>query len=102
MQSIQRTFTEYFQFCPKKNNHIDNIILSQACRHVIVHNGSKIDEKMIRQLSAAKNRDIKKDLIADNILSFTDHEVEVIGESMAIYLNDLINGIDISLSRSVL
>ncbi len=97
MQSIQRTFTEYFQFCPKKDNHVDNIIFAQACRHIIVHNGSKIDDKMIRQLSAAKSRDIKPNLVIGSAISFSDHEVHVIGESMVTYLHELVNGIERSL-----
>ena len=53
MQSIGRALGEYFGFKPDKGKYANNIILSQACRHAIVHSEAKAD---------AKPRDLKQNL----------------------------------------
>jgi hypothetical protein len=89
MQSIGRAFDQYLGFKPEKDSHINNIILGQACRHAIVHNGSKIDAKLLKQIADAKPRDVKQTLARDQKIQFDPSEVKLIGESMKQYMHAL-------------
>ena len=89
MQSIRRAFKEYFGCDMEKNNHMNNIILAQACRHSIVHSGAGIDRKLVAQVSNAKPRDLKLQLIEGEVLRFTPDEIQSVAENMTYYLNEL-------------
>ena len=93
MQSIQKAFKTYFGYCPDKNKDIDNIIFSQACRHAIVHAGGEIDERLIKQLRAAPERNIKKTIGLNEKIEVNPEEIKEIGKSMTNYIKDLSNGL---------
>lgn len=50
MKSVSRAFKEYFGIEIKKDNVVNNIILGQACRHAIVHEGGRVNGRIIRQV----------------------------------------------------
>ena len=89
MQSIARAFDQYLGFKPQRDNHVNNIILAQACRHAIVHNGSKADAKLLKQIADAKPRNIKQTLSFDQKIQFDPSEIKLIGESMKHYMHTL-------------
>ncbi|MCL4550835.1 MAG: hypothetical protein M1495_19960 [Bacteroidetes bacterium] len=89
MQSIARSFQEYFSIEVDKNHNTNNIILAQACRHAIVHSGSSVDRKLINQISNAKPREVKENIELNSEILFTPDEIQIIGESMRQYLEDL-------------
>ena len=93
MQSIARAFGDNFGFRPEKNKCVNNIILAQACRHVIVHNGSKVDGKLLRQITDATPRDVKITLTQGHKIEFQPDEVRLVGESMKEYLHALCVGL---------
>lgn len=93
MQSIARAFTDYLGFDPEKTNHVNNIILALACRHALVHSGGVASTKTINQISKATPRQIKNDLSPNQKILFTTDEVKIIGKSMTIYLDNLIQGV---------
>jgi len=93
MQSIARAFTDYLEFDPKKTKHVNNIILALACRHALVHSGGVASAKTINQISNATPRDIKNDLSPNQKILFTTDEIKIIGKSMTIYLDNLIQGV---------
>jgi hypothetical protein len=88
-KSIGRAFDQYLGFKPQRNNHVNNIILAQACRHAIVHNGSKADVKLLKQIADAKPRDLKQTLSSDQKIQFEPSEIKLIGESMKHYMRAL-------------
>jgi hypothetical protein len=90
MQSINRAFEECYKFTPNRDANVDNIILAQACRHVIVHAGSIADERMVRQLSNATRRTVKATIIAGKHIQFTPAEIELVGASMRNYVADAV------------
>ena len=100
MQSILRAFETYFEYKTEKNKDINNIILSQACRHVIVHKGGVVDEKLIKQVSSAEPRDVKDNLNINENIQFSPDEIEIIGKSMIEYINKLCQGLNENINNN--
>ncbi len=89
MKSIRRAFDGYFGIKIDKNKLVNNIILSQACRHTIVHEGGVVNKKIINQVSAAKPRDIKNDIKEKDDINFSEEEITIISKSMLSYVISL-------------
>jgi len=92
MQSIGKAFSKYCDYGPEKGQDCNNIILGQACRHVIVHSGATIDEKCLKQVKAAMPRTLKLNL-AMGPVQFSVEELKVLGESMKAYVKALVAGL---------
>ncbi len=90
MQAIHRAFEDYIGVKIARDKIVNNIILAQACRHVIVHAGGEITPRLIRQISRANPRDIKNNIEAGTTVQFTHDEVQEIARSMKMYLNTLV------------
>ena len=88
-QSIKRSFSDYLEIEIEKTGKVNDIILGQACRHVIVHSGGVVDDKLIRQVSNATPRQVKTTIVQGEQIQFTDSEVMHIAESMRSYINEL-------------
>lgn len=86
MQSIGRTFKEHFGIEIDKDEDVNNIILGQACRHVIVHSAGIINDRLIRQVSGAKPRTVKTMLTPDMEIEFSPDEINIVAKSMTKYL----------------
>lgn len=91
MLSIARAFKEHFNFEPEKDENVNNIIVSQACRHSIVHSGGIVNQKTIRQISKATPRVIKKELKNGEKIQFDTNEIKCISDSMTNYIEMLIS-----------
>ena len=90
MQAIRRAFNDYIGVEITKNKTVNNIILAQACRHVIVHAGGQITARLTRQVSGAKPRDIKEEIKEGEIVQFSHQEVQEVTKSMKDYLSKLV------------
>jgi len=90
MQAIHRAFREYVGVEVEKDSTVNNIILAQACRHVIVHAGGEITSRLIRQVSGAFPRDIKSELNEGSVVQFSLEEVNTVALSMSKYLSALV------------
>lgn len=97
MKSIRRAFQKYFEIDTEKNRTVNNIILGQACRHVIVHSGSVINRKLINQVSDCTPRTLKVDLTENNRVQFQPNEVELLGKSMY----NFIESVDSKLKKAI-
>jgi hypothetical protein len=93
MQSVAKAFADYFGYQRKQDEVVNDIILSHACRHVIVHNAAVADRKMIGLLRAANPRTVMPKVSEGDRIQFTETEVEVIAGRMKNYLGDLATGI---------
>ena len=60
MQSIGRAFSSYVNLSVPRDSSTNDIIMAQACRHVIVHAGGIVGERFMRQVANAVPRSIKK------------------------------------------
>jgi len=90
MKSIARAFEEYIEIEQiPQDEVVNNIILSQACRHCIVHDGSVVNMRVLGQLSSATPRDLKPDMKKDDIIQFNEDEIKIIIESMNRYIDRL-------------
>ena len=89
MQSISRAFEDYVDISLERDQDVNNIIVGQACRNVIVHKGAVIDERLIRQISGAKPRTLKQQLHLGKNVEFTPEEIQVLSASMFLYVNRL-------------
>ena len=90
MQSIYRAFDQSFGIKIDWDVNVSNIILSQALRHVIVHNSEIIDEKCLNQLRVADSRTIKNDIKLNEKVAFTIDDVTIIAKSMMEYSENLV------------
>ena len=94
MKSIFNAFKTYIDFSPKKDEITNTIILAQACRHTIVHDGGIINSRVIKQVSNANPRLIKEKLIEHESVEFSIDEITTIGRCMLEYLERLCEGIN--------
>lgn len=86
MQSIGRAFKDYVGIFIERDETVNEIIVAQACRHVIVHSGGVVDEKLVRQVAGANPRTLKPKLLIGESIQFTVEEVTKVSASMVSYL----------------
>lgn len=89
MQSIARAFKTYLDIHIEKNEHVNDIIAAQACRHVIVHAGARVDDRLLRQTKNAQPRRIKEVLRLDEQVQFSPDEVDIAAQAMTAYIAKL-------------
>ena len=91
MQSIARAFKQYIGTDEiPRDKVVNNIILGQACRNCIVHDGSTANNKTIEQLKSANQRDLKIDIKINEAIRFNEEEIKNIISSMMQYIDQLI------------
>lgn len=89
MKSIARAFKENLGIEIERTTTVNEIILAQACRHVIVHAGAVANDALVKQVSSANPRSLKSKLTVGEVVQFSPEEVEVAAEAMISYLADL-------------
>ena len=94
MKSIQREFKKYFGITIDKDETINNIIVSQACRHSIVHEGGKVNSRIINQVKFATPRELKAELSLGSNIEFSEEEIKVVSNNMLAYVSNLANKVD--------
>lgn len=90
MQSIRRAFGDYLKADPGKDKIVNNIILGQACRHVIVHYGAVVDGRLINQLRDAVPRTLKLSLEENAKVEFVPKEVKTLGADMLKFVGGIV------------
>ncbi len=86
MKGIGRAFQAVLGKEPERDGDVNDIILSQACRHAIVHADGKVDDRLLKQIANATPRKLKLDIALGQDVSFTEGEIEMAGASMKKYL----------------
>jgi hypothetical protein len=94
MQSIGRAFKDYLGYRRARDQTTNDIITGQACRNAIVHNGARVDRRLMNQLANAEPRSVRRLLLLDERISFSPDEVEAISKAMSMYLTDVSKGIE--------
>lgn len=89
MKSVHRAFKKYFGIEIEKNENVNNIIVGQACRHSIVHEGGRVNSRIVNQVINAKPRSLKPDIKENDNLEFSTDEVHQLGMHMKTYVTDL-------------
>lgn len=90
MQSTVRAFDTYLGVQISKDSCANNIILGQASRHVIVHTGALVTDRMLKQISGAKPRTLKEDLVPGVPLIFSKEEVLQLRDEMLLFVTVLV------------
>jgi hypothetical protein len=86
MQSIARSFKSYLEITIEKDPNVNDIIVAQGCRHVIVHEGGRVNERLLRQVAKAVPRKVKQELSQGDYVQFDPSEVEKVADAMSIYI----------------
>ena len=97
MQSIRRAFETYVEISMDRDQDVNNIIIGQACRNVIVHRGGVVDGRLINQVKGAIPRTLKLQLSEEDVLRFKPEEVQLLSKSMSKYLECLCGRVALSL-----
>jgi hypothetical protein len=95
MQSINRSFRDFLGISIERDSTVNDIIVGQACRHVIVHSGSVVDSKMLNQISNTKPRNLKPKIVIDSKIQFEPEEVALLSSSMIKYIKGLVEQLNI-------
>jgi hypothetical protein len=99
MQSITRSFKNHLGVDLPRSVDINNIILGQAARHVIVHAASVTDARMIRQVAAATPRTLKMAVADAEPIRFSPNEVRKLSTSMKAYLADVADRLSVAQTK---
>ena len=86
MQSTHRSFKKFFGVTIEIDDDVKNIIAAQACRHVIVHNGGKVNQRTINQLRNISPRSLKPNLNDGDLIKFVPGEIEMLAGNMIRYV----------------
>lgn len=89
MKSVSRAFNKYFGIEIEKNKNVNNIIVGQACRHAIVHDGGRANSRVLRQIENTKPRTLKTSISENEKISFTPDEITELARNMREYVVDL-------------
>jgi hypothetical protein len=89
MQSTVRAFDTYLEVQIPKDQRANNIILGQAARHVIVHAGSMVTGRMLKQVAGASPRSLMQKLELGSAIVFTKDEVLELRDEMLKFVEDL-------------
>lgn len=94
MGSTARAFESYVGIKLERDAIVNNIILGQAARHVIVHAGAVTTDRMVKQVSGATPRSLKPVLRLGERIQFTSQEVSQLKHDMLNYMTRLAERID--------
>ena len=79
MQGIRRTFLENPRIELGRDQCTNDVILGQPARHVMVHAGGRIDERLIKQVTGANPRTLKPRPTPGQLVQFEPSEVRSCG-----------------------
>lgn len=87
MQSIRRAFNKELLIDLGRDESANDIILGQACRHVMAHAGGRVDDRLMNQISGANPRRLKAlPFVHGEEVAFNPDEVRSLSESMLIFV----------------
>jgi hypothetical protein len=86
MQSIRRAFNRELGIDLGRDESSNDIILGQACRHVMAHAGGRVDDRLINQISGANPRRLKvAPLASGEDVVFNPEEVRLLADAMVAF-----------------
>jgi predicted AAA+ superfamily ATPase len=91
MQSTHRAFKKYFDAHLETDGIVRNIIVAQACRHSIVHDGARVNQRTINQIRNASPRTLKPELTLNQEISFSIDEIDRLSVDMLSYVSKLVD-----------
>lgn len=102
MQSTFRAFRDCTGVEPKRTVDVSNIIVGQAARHVIVHNGAVVNDVCINRTAKARQNYTLDLALEDGVaVQFRPQSLGQLGASMSRFLGDLAECLDAKLNEAV-
>jgi len=89
MQSVSRTFKDYFGVDIAKDSTVNDIIAIHIARHAIVHNAAKLDNKRMKTLTGAVPRNLFLNAMDGVAFKVTEEVVAASIKQMEAYLTSL-------------
>lgn len=94
MRAIHRGFREYVGLELQQDQVTNDIFLAQACCHAIVHVGGEVTPRLIRHVSGAIPRNVKRELVPGDLIQFDEGEVAQLAASMRRYISTLVESLE--------
>ena len=85
MKSIGRAFRDYFEIEVERDEVVNNLIMAQAARHVIVHDGARINERLLSRVKSAFPRKLLPSLPSNGFIKIQEQDLRLIGGDMLRY-----------------
>jgi len=101
MKATHRAFKDYLGVDMERDSRVNNIIVAQACRHVIVHSGPQVTERFLRQIASAMPRTLKPSLRLGERIQFVPAELELVAKEMRGYVGGLVGKLRTALRGDV-
>jgi hypothetical protein len=89
MGSTVRAFDKFVGVKLERDVIMNNIIATQACRHVIAHASGRVTERTLKQVSAATPRTLKPNLVLNELVQFSTSEIESVRQDMLTFAERL-------------
>lgn len=94
MQSTVRAFDSYLCIKLQRDQVMNNIIFGQAARHVIVHAGGVVTDRMLKQVAKAYPRTLRPEIKVGESLAFTATEVHELANEMRAFIARVVTAFD--------
>jgi hypothetical protein len=101
MQSIVRAFSGYIGVEMPRDGAMNNIIVGQACRHVIAHSGGVVDRRCVSQLANARPRTLRQQIRLGDVIQFTTDELNAVAADMMAFIDSVATSVSERLEASV-
>jgi hypothetical protein len=89
MKSTAEAFRVYVGIRIKRDEKVNNIIVAQASRHVIVHAGHQVTQRMLHQIRDCQPRKLKPSLELGTLVQFSPDEIDIVANSMKDYVGEV-------------
>lgn len=89
MGSTVRAFDKFIGIKLERDVVMNNIITTQACRHVIAHASGRVNARTLKQVSNATPRTLKPHFTMDELLQFSPTEIESVRQDMLTFVEKL-------------
>jgi hypothetical protein len=89
MGSTVRAFDKFIGVRLERDVVMNNIITTQACRHVIAHASGRVNARTLKQVMGATPRTLKPHLAINEQLQFSPAEIESIRKDMLAFVERL-------------
>ena len=88
-QTISKACKEFLGFELSRDSDVNNIILGLAYRHALVHNGGRIDRKLLKQVRDCEPRTLVVTPKLDDHIEISVEQLQIVIGSMEVYLSKL-------------
>ena len=97
MQSINRAFADYLGVATPQGAVLNDIIIGQATRHCIVHTGSRMSSRGVKQIGGRQGDRLTLSFKSGDVIQYGPSDVEALASATRDYLLELLTSLDATL-----